>query len=214
MSRLKALGCWSEFWIVLTAAAIWVLAGEAMGLIAVAPANAAAAFREATYLALALAGTFAFLGLRGWTMPDLGFKPSWAGVMDGGVIAFCTLAAAATLKFAVAHTFFDVGIGDEPGTIGAPMAVVLLVLARPMFEELLVTGYPMAKIGPRFGQLFAINVSVGLRVACHLHEGPTGLLLALPMALAFAYWYAGTRRLFPLVVAHGLIDFVLLMPQP
>ena len=40
-----------------------------------------------------------------------------------------------------------------------------------------------------------------------------GVLGIVPMALLFAYWYAHTRRLWPLIVAHAILDLVGLAVQ-
>ncbi len=215
MSRLKALGGWSEFWIVMTGAFGWLLFTAATHLPAIGPAALASPYAEAFAFALVLSGCFAFLGLRGWTMPDLGFKPSWAGLVEGGVIALAAVLLSGALQFALKRSLPGLTLPSSTTEAGAalPMAAVLLLTAvRPMLEELLGTGYLMSKLAPRFGMLTAINASVALRLACHLHLGASAVIAVLPLGLAFAYWYANTRRLFPLVVAHAILEFVALTP--
>jgi membrane protease YdiL (CAAX protease family) len=53
-----------------------------------------------------------------------------------------------------------------------------------------------------------VNVSVALRLVCHLYQGTLGVLSVIPVGLIFAYWYVRTGRLWPLIVAHALLDFI------
>jgi membrane protease YdiL (CAAX protease family) len=50
-------------------------------------------------------------------------------------------------------------------------------------------------------------VSAGIRVFYHFYQGAVGVVGIAPMALLFAYWFARTGRLWPLIVAHALTDF-------
>ena len=45
----------------------------------------------------------------------------------------------------------------------------------------------------------------------HFYQGALGVLGITPMVLLFAYWFARTGRLWPLVVAHALQDFTALV---
>jgi membrane protease YdiL (CAAX protease family) len=40
----------------------------------------------------------------------------------------------------------------------------------------------------------------------HLYQGPLSLISIVPGGLVFAWYYAATRRLWPVVIAHGLLD--------
>ena len=45
----------------------------------------------------------------------------------------------------------------------------------------------------------------------HFYQGALGVLSITPMGPLFAYWFARTGRLWPLVVAHALQDFTALV---
>jgi membrane protease YdiL (CAAX protease family) len=49
-------------------------------------------------------------------------------------------------------------------------------------------------------------MSVAIRVLYHLYQGPASAGI-IPIGFVFAYWYARTGRLWPAVIAHGLMDF-------
>jgi membrane protease YdiL (CAAX protease family) len=59
----------------------------------------------------------------------------------------------------------------------------------------------------RVGVTTAVNVSAAIRVFYHFYQGAVGVVGIAPMALLFAYWFARTGRLWPLIVAHALTDF-------
>jgi uncharacterized protein len=83
--------------------------------------------------------------------------------------------------------------------------------ASTVFEEVFVCGYVVSALKERTGVTFAVNVSAGIRVFYHFYQGSLGLLAIAPMALLFGYWFARTGRLWPLIVAHALQDFIGLM---
>jgi membrane protease YdiL (CAAX protease family) len=83
-------------------------------------------------------------------------------------------------------------------------------LLNPVFEEVFVCGYVISALKERRGTTTAINVSAGIRVFYHFYQGALGILGITPMALIFAYWFARTGRLWPLIVAHAVSDFVAL----
>jgi membrane protease YdiL (CAAX protease family) len=54
----------------------------------------------------------------------------------------------------------------------------------------------------------AINTSVVVRLLYHLYQGPIGIMTIVPMGLLYGYVYSRTRQLWPLVVAHVLVDLI------
>jgi len=54
----------------------------------------------------------------------------------------------------------------------------------------------------------AVAISVAIRVSYHLYQGIPGLIAIVPMGLLFGIWFARTRQLWPLIVAHAIFDFV------
>ena len=99
---------------------------------------------------------------------------------------------------------------DRPftGAAAGPLAIILLVLINPVFEELLWLGYFLQRLQPRFGWRVAALVSIALRFAVHTYQGPIAVLGILPIAVVFTWYYIGTRRLWPVVVAHICFDTI------
>ena len=54
----------------------------------------------------------------------------------------------------------------------------------------------------------AVNISAAIRLSYHLYQGVAGVLAVVPTGLLFGIWFVRTRQLWPLIVAHAVIDFV------
>ncbi|MFZ2624528.1 MAG: CPBP family intramembrane glutamic endopeptidase [Propionibacterium sp.] len=84
---------------------------------------------------------------------------------------------------------------------------VLAAFANGLLEEVVMIGYLLTRWrqcgwDPRA----AIGVSALIRGGYHLYQGFGGFLGNLVMGIAFGWYWQRTRRLWPLVVAHTLLD--------
>ena len=90
-----------------------------------------------------------------------------------------------------------------------PIVLVLAAAGNGAAEEILVVGYLLVRarqLGvPPAAALFATAL---LRGSYHLYQGFGGGLGNLAMGLVFALWWMRTRRLWPLILAHTLLDVV------
>jgi membrane protease YdiL (CAAX protease family) len=87
--------------------------------------------------------------------------------------------------------------------------LVLAAFENGFLEEVLVVGYLLTRLdqlGVRPWK--AIAISSVLRGSYHLDQGFGGFLGNAVMGVVFALWFRRTRRLWPLVVAHTLLDVV------
>lgn len=152
-----------------------------------------------------------FLWLRGWRWRDLGLKFASRDVAEGVVLAIVACVAYAVTMIA-ATMLGAVDAAEPPPRLAAPGISLLIITAvsivNPLYEEVFVTGYLMSALKQRHSQWLAIFVSTVVRVLYHLYQGIQGVLTIAPLGLVFAYWFARTGRLWPVIVAHGLIDFV------
>ena len=177
---------------------------------AVPPITNTALLHSVLYELVLLALLAALLRARGWRWARLGLSPSWQETGMGVLLAvgwylaylvLWNLTRLAWPGFAeVAHTTRLVA-----GGLKWP-AIVLVTLVNPVFEEVLLCGYLVTTLKEHAGVSTAINVSAGVRVFCHFYQGAPGRRGIAPMALLFAWWYARSARLWPLIVAHALID--------
>lgn len=90
----------------------------------------------------------------------------------------------------------------------APMLVVL-AFANGWAEEAIVVGYLLTRLQQlRMPPVAALACSALLRGAYHLYQGFGAGLGNVAMGLVFGYAWQRTGRLWPLIIAHGLIDTV------
>ncbi|WP_354055580.1 CPBP family intramembrane glutamic endopeptidase [Dietzia sp. 2505] len=90
-----------------------------------------------------------------------------------------------------------------------PVVLVLAAVGNGAAEEILVVGYLLVRLR-QLGVPPAVAL-VGtalLRGSYHLYQGFGGGLGNLAMGIVFALWWMRTRRLWPLVLAHTLLDVV------
>jgi membrane protease YdiL (CAAX protease family) len=156
----------------------------------------------------------AFLGVRGWTLERIGLVPSlkdsWIGFLlyiAAQLSWFLVWNLTAALAPNIARHVAAVSTGLV--THGVSMTAVGAVsIVNPIFEETFEVGYVIAALKGRVSPAMCVNISVALRLVCHLYQGALGVLSVIPVGLIFAYWYVRTGRLWPLIVAHALLDFI------
>ncbi len=96
----------------------------------------------------------------------------------------------------------------------APVSV-LIAFQNGFLEEVLVVGYLLLRLRQLdLHPAIAIAVSAVLRGSYHLYQGYGGFVGNLAMGVVFAFVFLRWRRLWPLVLAHGLIDVVAIVGYP
>jgi uncharacterized protein len=145
--------------------------------------------------------TPASVGLGGFRWrPDLFGGAGLAVVIGLPGLALYLAARAMHINAAVIPS----GLGDTWWRV--PM-LVLTAFADGWAEEVIVVGYLLTRlhqlgVGPRAALIW----SSLLRGGYHLYQGFGAGLGNLAMGLVFGYAWQRTGRLWPLVIAHGLID--------
>lgn len=87
--------------------------------------------------------------------------------------------------------------------------LLLTALANGWAEEVIVVGFLLTRLRQlRVSPVAAVLASSVLRGLYHLYQGFGAGLGNLAMGLVFGYVYVRTGRLWPLIVAHALIDAV------
>jgi membrane protease YdiL (CAAX protease family) len=161
---------------------------------------------------LLMALLFPFLRVRGWSLAKIGLTPTVKDTGFGFLLFVATYAVwlltwrtTVVLAPGVAQTMTSMQV-VAPG-IGIPVAIVVSLI-NPVFEEIFVAGYLITALRAKHSPLFALNASVAIRLLYHLYQGPLGIMVTVPMGLIFASWYVQRGRLWPLIVAHVLLDLV------
>lgn len=163
------------------------------------------AFEAVTVVVLGL-----FLRGRGWTAARLGFDTHW---MDGlwGIALAAVAYAAIFLAYAVLLAAMP-GLFPhaEKSAVSAPTltpyVVIALVLINAFYEEFFVSGYIISSLKEKSLPNIAINLSVAIRLLAHLFQGTASVVLMIPIGLIFGTWYARFGRLWPLILAHALLN--------
>jgi membrane protease YdiL (CAAX protease family) len=211
---LRSISPRTEFLIVVAGVFGWfVLANLAIVFRLLAPRlhGDSSDWRLVVYESIVLVLMSSFLGLRGWSPRRIGLQVDARGTLTG--IGLFVLA------FAVNVFAWQFVVGLSPDTARAIagtrlalanyslVTIVAVSTVNPVFEEVFTSGYVISALKERRSAWFAINVSVALRLLCHLYQGVQSVVFILPLGLLFGYWYARTGKLWPLIVAHSLGDF-------
>lgn len=153
-----------------------------------------------------------WLARRGWSARDVAGTPGPKDVALGVALWALTLALNAAV-----WTTFGIVNPDAAKTLAAAnpfaggasaISAILVSIFNPIFEEFLWLGYAVPSLTPRLGIAGACAVSIALRVSVHAYQGTWALLGILPIGLALTWYYARTRRLWPAIVAHVIMDAV------
>lgn len=88
-----------------------------------------------------------------------------------------------------------------------PIVLVLAAAGNGAAEEILVVGYLLVRLR-QIGVPPAVALigTAVLRGSYHLYQGFGGGVGNLAMGIVFALWWMRTRRLWPLILAHTLLD--------
>jgi membrane protease YdiL (CAAX protease family) len=158
---------------------------------------------------------FPFLRIRGWSFAKIGLDPAWRDT-GWGLLLFAAdyavwiLVWIATVAVApeTARHMSEVHVVTQ---VIPPITIVINGTINPFFEEVFVCGYVMTALRKEGHIWFAINASVAIRLVYHLYQGPLGVLSIIPMGLIAGYWYARTGRLWPVIVAHAVMDMLAML---
>lgn len=153
---------------------------------------------------------------RGWRWPDFAVRVTPRGVLQGfglAIVAFMLTRASSMLSSSLAQHPSPFSLVAVPAATGVvPMAGMLLAaIVKAMFEEILVCAYVVQSLRGRFGIAFAVNASIALRMSFHLYQGPAAFLVFAVLGLVFTFFYVRTGRLWPLIVAHAVIEALQLL---
>ena len=164
------------------------------------------------YEIMALVVLGAFLRARKWSFERLGIGLNLRDTLIGVVLMVLAYGISAGIEaIAAAISPSTVAAAAKLLRVGEPLGVgtvAVTSLVNAIFEEVFVCAYVITALKEKRGLALAVNVSVALRVAYHLYQGALGALTIAPIGLLFAYWYVRSGRLWPVIVAHALLDFI------
>ncbi|MGB8408002.1 MAG: CPBP family intramembrane glutamic endopeptidase [Mycobacterium sp.] len=106
-----------------------------------------------------------------------------------------------------------IGVAVVPSTLSDTWwripVLVLMAFANAWAEEVIVVGYLLTRLRQlQIPAAKALLLSAALRGCYHLYQGFGAGLGNIVMGLVFGYAWQRSGRLWPLIIAHGLIDTV------
>lgn len=103
----------------------------------------------------------------------------------------------------------NISAASLPDTWWAVPVLILAATANGVLEEVVVVGYLVTRLRDLgWAAWAAVAASAALRGLYHLYQGVGGLIGNAVMGLVFALFFLLKRRLWPLVIAHALLDIV------
>lgn len=101
----------------------------------------------------------------------------------------------------IIHAATQVRIGGS----AAWWSVILLSIVNPVAEELLYLGFIANSLRAQ-PYSFVLGASLLVRLCVHLYQGPLVAVAILPLGLVFTSYYLSTYRIWPVVIAHAVLD--------
>jgi membrane protease YdiL (CAAX protease family) len=168
-----------------------------------------------TFEPISLALLCSLLYVRGWTIERIGLHPTVRDTLIGlGLVAASYVVYVFVWAIAYKMGYRPSYLGQYRVLVSSGIALPVaagVCIVNPVYEETFLCGYIITTAKAMNRTSAGVNVSVAIRLACHLYQGGAGVLGIVPLGLMFAGWYARTGRLWPLFVAHAVLDAIGLM---
>ena len=154
---------------------------------------------------------FALLRRRGYDVASLVPRPAWRDSAVGVALLVAAWIAGALATAPLAADWSDQPITQimKDSAILPPVALLMSVV-NGAFEEVFLLGFLMRGLRG-FGLSISLGVPLLVRVSYHLYQGPLGTTWMLAAGLVFGLYHARAQRLWPVVFAHMLWDFLAFM---
>jgi len=150
---------------------------------------------------------------RGWKLSDFGLRVTMPQTIFGMLLLIGCLIFISTFSLLVATlTHSNLDVTTFEARLSWPV-LILLTLVNPLYDEMLVVAYNL-RAAEASGAAFAITLSTTIRFICNIEQGPITATTILPMSIIFALVYWRWRVVWPLIVAHGVLDFMGMIPAP
>lgn len=148
------------------------------------------------------------------TLQSIGFGFQWLDVPKGLGLFIASWIVWYSVAFAINYaywfwTFERLHYRNPSAIFGNPSIPVLLVYvcAAPLFEETIVRGYLMTEMMDLSWRPWsAALASLTLQVSYHLYYGAAGTLIIGAGLSVYAIYFARSRRIMPVMIAHLLWD--------
>jgi uncharacterized protein len=153
-----------------------------------------------------------WLASRGWSFRQIAGAPEPFDVLRGlglTAMAYAAYYFSALTWAAFGPRSYDALSSVVPSGTASLAIVAALCVVNPLVEEFLWLAYGVNAF-ERFGMSYAVIASVALRTTVHAYQGVVALIAIVPLGIVFTVYYARSRRLWPVIVAHVLFDAIAL----
>jgi membrane protease YdiL (CAAX protease family) len=130
-----------------------------------------------------------------------------------GALGLAAIIGIPGLAFYFAAWALGLNLAVQPSTLDnawwMSVALILAAAGNAWAEEVLVVGYLITRLEQLgWRQYTALLAAAVLRGSYHLYQGFGGFVGNLVMGLVFGFYWQRTKRLWPLVIAHTILDVV------
>jgi len=130
-----------------------------------------------------------------------------------GALGLAAIIGIPGLAFYFAAWALGLNLAVQPSTLDnawwMSVALILAAAGNAWAEEVLVVGYLITRLDQLgWRQYTALLAAAVLRGSYHLYQGFGGFVGNLVMGLVFGFYWQRTKRLWPLVIAHTILDVV------
>ena len=180
--------------------------------------------KNAAFESCFLAMFLVFLRQRGWKPADFRIRIGWwTGLSGIGLFLLTTFCV-----YVVNHTTLTLARDLETTTLGRWVAlfvpthpditpgsiplhwvtIIGFTLLNAFYEELVYMGYVFNQWAAKYGAEKALFFTAFIRLIVHTYQGTEHILPIGLWSLLFGVWYYYQRKLWPLILAHFLIDLL------
>ena len=157
---------------------------------------------------------------QGRQLKDIGFSFHWTDVPKALGLTLAVLIVMWAYYLIVPYVYFLITLNTfhgYPPPSAFPSSLWLVfpfLFLNPFFEEMLVRGYLMTElIDLRKSATLAGIISLLFQTSYHLYYGVFGAAMVGCGLAVFVIYYAKTRRLMPVILAHMFWDFTLVLQK-
>jgi uncharacterized protein len=87
------------------------------------------------------------------------------------------------------------------------ISISLVIVINSVYEEFLLIGYFFKRL-EKYHPAVVIGLSMLIRLSYHTYQGWMSLFSIIPVGLVFGYYYFKYKKLWPVIIAHGLLNLI------
>jgi len=152
------------------------------------------------------------LQMKGWRYQDFGVRIS-VRQSGAGLLLFVVSYVTYVSLYLTVNSMpgMQNGLGRLPLSAEYSIGLAVFVSAlNAFFEESVTAGYLLNAMR-HHGVLFSVGLSTLVRLLYHTYQGPIAVISIIPMGILFGTVYCRWHALWPLILAHFLMDVLAFM---